>query len=640
MISLKNIELRLGTKVLLQDATVTVNAGEKASLVGRNGTGKSTLFALVCGTLHEEAGEVDLPRQWRIAQVDQHMPETSDSATDFVLQGDTVLMHARVEVERATACDDGMAIAQAYSDLADAGDHDATSRAQSLIQGLGFKLSDLEKPVNSFSGGWRMRLQLARALMSPSDLLLLDEPTNHLDLDALVWLEAWLKKYEGTLLVISHDREFLDAITQVTIHLEHAQLNRYSGNYSAFELLRAQKLEQQQAAHEKQQEKMHHLQKYIDRFRYKATKARQAQSRIKALERIEKISAVVADAEFTFTFKEPDHLPNPMIAIDDADFGYRKSDGGPDRRVLRHVRKTILAGQRIGVLGANGQGKSTFIKSIARDLEPLAGSITEGKGLTVGYFAQQELDVLDPEQTPLNHMLELARKSGQTGQSARDQELRNFLGTFNITADMVTQTVGTLSGGEKARLVLCMIVWQKPNLLLLDEPTNHLDLATREALSLALNQFEGSVMLVSHDRALLRAVCDEFWLVGRGDVTPFEGDLEDYQRYLFDESKRNAEARRGELRVAETHAKTTNQPHVSGSKRLKSIDRELKEVEQRLTRALENKDQAESRLCPMLPYTEVQAIALELQNIGKLIGELEEQWLSLQDEAEELCVRH
>jgi len=639
MISLKNIELRLGTKVLLQDATMTVNAGEKASLIGRNGAGKSTLFSLLCGALHEEAGKVELPRQWRIAQVDQHMPETSDAATDFVLQGDTVLMHARAELRRATDRDDGMAIAQAYGDLADAGDHDSTSRAQSLILGLGFKPSDLEKPVNSFSGGWRMRLQLARALMSPSDLLLLDEPTNHLDLDALVWLEEWLKKYEGTLLVISHDREFLDAATQVTIHLEHAQLTRYSGNYSAFELLRVQKLEQQQAAHEKQQEKMQHLQKYIDRFRYKATKARQAQSRIKALERIEKISAVAADAEFTFTFKEPDHLPNPMIAIDDADFGYQTSDGSPDRKVLSHVRKTIMAGQRIGILGANGQGKSTFIKSIARDLEPLAGSITEGKGLTIGYFAQQELDVLDPEQTPLHHMLELARKSGQAGQSAREQELRNFLGTFNINAGMVTQTVSTLSGGEKARLVLCMIVWQKPNLLLLDEPTNHLDLATREALSLALNQFEGSVMLVSHDRALLRAVCDEFWLVGRGEVTPFEGDLEDYHRYLVDESKRSAEARRAAHPAVERPVKTAHQPHASGSKRLKSIERELQKIEQRLTQAQENKGRAESRMCPMLSYTEVQTITLEWETMGKLIGELEEQWLLLQDEAEELCAK-
>lgn len=622
--------------MLLQNASVTINAGEKASLVGRNGAGKSTLFALISGKVREDDGGLDIPRQWRISQVDQDMPETTDSATDFVLQGDAFLMHARRQVELAIEGNDGMAIAQAYSDLADAGDHDAAARAQSLILGLGFQPDELDKPVNSFSGGWRMRLQLARALISSSDLLLLDEPTNHLDLDALIWLEAWLQKKEGTILVISHDREFLDSVTQVTVHLEHAQLSRYNGNYSAFEYLRAEKLQQQQFAHEKQQEKMQHLQKYIDRFRYKATKARQAQSRIKALERIEKISSVVADAEFTFTFIEPDHLPNPMFAIDDADFGYQGLDGSPGHKVLTRVRKTVLAGQRIGVLGANGQGKSTFIKSIARDLEPLAGSITEGKGLTVGYFAQQELDVLDPEQTPLHHMLELAREAGLTGHTAREQQLRNFLGTFNISGNMVSQTVGTLSGGEKARLVLCMIVWQRPNLLLLDEPTNHLDLATREALSLALNQFEGSVMLVSHDRALLRAVCDEFWLVGRGDVTPFDGDLEDYQRYLTDESKRIAEARRADQPAAEAQVKAKSQPDFVSSKRLKIIKRELLEIEQRLSKAQKDKARIEGQLRPMLPYTEVQTIALKLESVGRLIISLEEQWLTLQAEAEEL----
>jgi len=636
MISLKNVELRLGTKVLLQNASVVINAGEKASLVGRNGAGKSTLFALISGKLLEESGEYERPRQWRISQVDQDMPETSDSATDFVLQGDTYLMQARAQVEHANASDDGMAIAQAYSDLGDAGDHDAAARAQALILGLGFKPDELDQPVSRFSGGWRMRLQLARALMSPSDLLLLDEPTNHLDLDALIWLETWLNKYEGTMLVISHDREFLDSVTRVTVHLEQAQLSRYSGNYSAFERLRAEKLEQQQAAHEKQQEKMQHLQKYIDRFRYKATKARQAQSRIKALDRIEKISAVIAEAEFTFTFKEPIALPNPMIAIDDASFGYVASDGGGVRKVLSGVRATVLAGQRIGILGANGQGKSTFIKTIARYLEALSGTIVAGKGLTIGYFAQQELDVLDPDQSPIHHMLELARTSDQPGQSAREQELRNFLGTFNINGDMVTQQVGTLSGGEKARLVLCMIVWQKPNLLLLDEPTNHLDLATREALSLALNQFEGSVMLVSHDRALLRAVCDEFWLVGRGDVTPFEGDLEDYQRYLIGESKRNAETRRADHPAAEMQGKTRSQPHPISSKRLKSIERELKEIELSLAQAQKDKVQAAGQLCPMLPYTEVQKIALRLENISNLISSLEEQWLTLQEQIEEL----
>ncbi|MGH8385415.1 MAG: ABC-F family ATP-binding cassette domain-containing protein [Pseudomonas sp.] len=539
MISLKNIELRLGTKVLLQQANVLINAGEKASLVGRNGAGKSTLFSLFTGQVREDLGDFEMPVKWRISQVAQNMPETADGATDFVLQGDVVLMQARAALEVAIAQDDGMAMAQAYCDLTDAGDHDAAARAQVLIQGLGFKPGVLNNPVNSFSGGWQMRLQLARALMCPCDLLLLDEPTNHLDLDALIWLEAWLAKFEGTMLVISHDREFLDAVTEVTVHLEHAQLNRYNGNYSVFESLRAEKLDQKQAAHEKQQEKMAHLQKYIDRFRYKATKARQAQSRIKALERIEKITAVIAEAEFTFTFKEPMNIPSPMLTIENADFGYPSGNADDRNLILRGVRKSVLAGQRIGILGANGQGKSTLVKTIARDLRIVNGSIIEGKGLTIGYFAQQELDVLRVDDTPLGHMLELAKNAvDQPGQAAREQEMRNYLGTFNISGDMVTQNVSTLSGGEKARLVLCMLVWQRPNLLLLDEPTNHLDLATREALALALNQFEGSLMLVSHDRALLRSVCEEFWLVGDGGVVSFDGDLEDYHRHLLSEAKR------------------------------------------------------------------------------------------------------
>jgi len=636
MISLKNIELRLGTKVLLQQASVLINAGEKASLVGRNGAGKSTLFALLNGNLKEEAGEFEIPRQWRMSQVEQDMPETSDSATEFVLQGDSCLMKARVALEIAIANDDGMAMAQAYSDLADAGDHNAAPRAQSLIQGLGFKADELENSVNSFSGGWRMRLQLARALMSPADLLLLDEPTNHLDLDALVWLESWLRKFEGTVLVISHDREFLDSVTDVTVHLEHAQLNRYNGNYSTFERLRSEKLEQQQAAHSKQQEKMLHLQKYIDRFRYKATKAKQAQSRIKALERMEKISAIIADAEFTFTFKEPGNLPNPMLAIDNVDLGYTALDGGPSRSVLSGVRKSLLAGQRIGILGANGQGKSTFIKTVARDLPPLSGSITEGKGLAIGYFAQQELDVLNTEETPLAHMLELAKTmAGQSGQTVREQELRNFLGTFNISGDMVTQSVGTLSGGEKARLVLCMIVWQRPNLLLLDEPTNHLDLATREALSLALNQFEGSVMLVSHDRALLRSVCDEFWLVGRGEVVPFDGDLEDYQQYLLDESKRPLDLRSHNQASAVVSSKTARKTISSHTRqRLSAIQQEVKSNERSTVAAKNEKSQIEALLVDSPSPQQIPDLAQQLERVKDSLDTLEDQWLRLHEEAE------
>lgn len=477
------------------------------------------------------------------------MPETEQSATDFVIEGDTVLLAAQAEVAAAEASDDGMRMAEAYMALHDAGAHDAPSRAQALILGLGFSEAQLDQPVNSFSGGWRMRLQLARALMCPSDLLLLDEPTNHLDLDALVWLEAWLKRYQGTLVVISHDREFLDAVTQVTVHVDNAKLVRYGGNYSKFEDMRAEQLVLQQAAMARQADKIAHLQKFIDRFKAKASNAKQAQSRVKALERMEKIAPVLADAEFSFEFKEPLNVPNPLLSMLDASFGYpAPDDAAPDTPptvIVRGINRSVLAGQRIGILGANGQGKSTLVKTVAHALAPIAGEISEGKGLNIGYFAQQELDVLRPLDTPIEHMIRLAKDTPAhmraPGQSGTEQSLRTFLGSFNFSGDMVHQQVGTMSGGEKARLVLCMIVWQRPNLLLLDEPTNHLDLATREALGMALNEFEGTVMLVSHDRSLLRAVCDEFWLVTKGGVEPFDGDLDDYQQFLRDEARRMRE---------------------------------------------------------------------------------------------------
>ena len=555
MITLKNVTLRRSAKVLLNSVNATINPGENVGLVGRNGAGKSSLFALFNGSLHEDGGDFYIPTQWRMAQVAQDMPETEEPATAFVIAGDTRLAELELLLAEAEAADDGMAIAHAYTDLADAGAHDAESRAQALILGLGFKVSELDKPVNSFSGGWRMRLQLARALMAPSDLLLLDEPTNHLDLDALVWLEAWLKRYTGTMIVISHDREFLDAVTNVTMHIDNAQLTRYGGNYSKFEDLRSQQLVLQQAGFAKQQDKIAHLQKFIDRFKAKASKAKQAQSRVKALERMEKIAPVLADADFTFEFKEPQNLPNPMLAISDTAFGYL-GDDGVETTILHNVSRSVLAGQRIGILGANGQGKSTLVKTIARTMAPLSGTVTEGKGLSIGYFAQQELDVLRPHENPLEHMARLAREMGaQSRESSREQDLRSFLGTFNFSGDMVKQNVGSMSGGEKARLVLAMIVWQRPNLLLLDEPTNHLDLATREALSMALNEFEGTVMLVSHDRALLRAVCDEFWMVGRGAVGPFDGDLDDYQRYLLDEAKRQRELAKTEAAADSAAAK-------------------------------------------------------------------------------------
>ena len=642
MITLNNVSLRRGAKLLLDKATVTLNPGEKVGLVGRNGAGKSTLFALLNGSLHEDGGDFSIPKIWRMAQVAQNMPETEETATDFVIAGDTRLIELRQMLAAAELAEDGMAMAHAHADLADAGEHDAISRAQSLILGLGFKVSELDQPVNSFSGGWRMRLQLARALMCPSDLLLLDEPTNHLDLDALVWLEAWLKRYSGTMIVISHDREFLDAVTNVTLHIEHAKLNRYGGNYSSFETMRAQQLELQQASFAKQQEKIAHLQKFITRFKAKASKAKQAQSRVKALERMEKIAPVLADAEFTFEFKEPQNLPNPMLAISDASFGYQV-DGG-NKIIIKDVNKSVLAGQRIGILGANGQGKSTLVKTIARTMPQLAGVVTEGKGLNVGYFAQQELDVLRSEDNPLEHMIRLAKDLGpNAAESGKEQDLRNFLGTFNFAGDMVKQAVGTMSGGEKARLVLAMIVWQRPNLLLLDEPTNHLDLATREALSMALNEFEGTVMLVSHDRALLRAVCDEFWLVGRGEIKPFDGDLDDYQQYLLDESKRLREEAKvtseivqvapTEVDQAKPVVKSSEQKKLEAARRqemnalTKPIKKKVEKAEKDMADLNRQKLDIETQLSQPITPAEIAQLGKNLKSINDQLAVIEEEWL-------------
>ena len=643
MITLKNVTLRRGAKVLLDSTSVTLNPGEKVGLVGRNGAGKSSLFALLNGNLHEDAGEYYIPTQWRMGQVSQDMPETDQSATDFVIEGDTQLLAAREEVTASEATEDYDRMAHAYMALHDAGEHDAASRAQALILGLGFKTSELANPVNSFSGGWRMRLQLARALMCPSDLLLLDEPTNHLDLDALVWLEAWLKKYEGTMVVISHDREFLDAVTNVTLHIDAGKLVRYGGNYSKFEDMRAEQMELQQNAFSKQQDKIAHLQKFIARFKAKASKAKQAQSRVKALDRMEKIAPLLSEADFTFEFKEPANLPNPMLSMSGVSFGYPPPDDAPDGTphtvIVRNVSKSVLAGQRIGILGANGQGKSTLVKTVARDLQAIGGEITEGKGLNIGYFAQQELDVLRPADTPLEHMIRLVKELTAlgkiAGQATREQDLRSFLGTFNFGGDMVKQAVGSMSGGEKARLVLCMIVWQRPNLLLLDEPTNHLDLATREALSMALNEFEGTVMLVSHDRALLRAVCDEFWMVSRGGVEPFDGDLDDYQRYLLDEAKRQREeAKEAAKTPAKPAVTTAATPIKTKGDTSPKAKKELQEVEARMATLNAEGAALESRLSTNPHPSEIAEIGRSLNIVNDELAKLEDRWLDLTNRLE------
>jgi ATP-binding cassette subfamily F protein 3 len=537
MITLRQVTLRRGARVVLQGAGFTLNPGEKAGLVGRNGAGKSSLFSLLAGRLHADAGDVDLPPTWRVTEVAQDMPETDQGATDFVLDGDAPLRRAQAALVDAEARHDGLAMAEAHLALEEAGAFDARARAQAMLLGLGFEAAQLDQPVNAFSGGWRMRLQLARALIQPAELMLLDEPTNHLDLDALVWLENWLQRHDGTVLVISHDREFLDAVTRVTLHLDEGQVTRYAGGYTAFEAMRAERMTQAQAAFDRQQERIAHLQRFIDRFKAKATKARQAQSRVKALARMERLAPVLTASDFAFEFREPASLPNPMLALREVSCGYAAAEGEPPVVIVRGVTRTVMAGQRIGILGANGQGKSTLVKTIAQALPPLGGQMTEGKGLAIGYFAQQEMDLLHPDDTALQRMTRLAREAAPPGADTREQALRNFLGQFRFDGELALQPVGTLSGGERARLVLATIVWQRPNLLLLDEPTNHLDLTTREALSIALNGFEGTVMLVSHDRALLREVCDEFWLVTRGGVEPFDGDLDDYQRWLLERSR-------------------------------------------------------------------------------------------------------
>ena len=736
MITLRDITLRRGVKVVLQKASVVMQPGEKVGLIGRNGAGKSSLFSLLTHRLQADAGDVEIPQRWRVGEVAQDMPETEDGATAFVLQGDTPLMEAQAELAAAEAADDGEAMAHAHVALDEAGAFDARARAQALLLGLGFKGEELDQPVNSFSGGWRMRLQLARALMCPADLLLLDEPTNHLDLDALVWLEAWLKRFEGLMVVISHDREFLDAITRVIVHLDECTLTRYTGNYSAFEEMRAERLSQASAAFGKQQERIAHLQKFIDRFKAKASKAKQAQSRVKALARMERLAPVLTAADFNFEFREPLSLPNPMLSFDRlicgymvppvAEYGDTPPEGarpalgrpgagparsgengdtppegaepalgrpgaGPARRVeiVGGISRSVLAGQRIGILGANGQGKSTLVKTIAKALAPLGGVMTEGKGLSIGYFAQQELDVLSMDDGPLMHMVRLARDVGPAG---REQELRDYLGTFRFTGAMVTQAVGSLSGGEKARLVLAMLVWQRPNLLLMDEPTNHLDLTTREALSIALNEFEGTVMLVSHDRALLREVCDEFWLVARGQVQPFDGDLDDYQKWLLDVSRalakgqpapeppraaaapvpslatpkptpaRGAPNKVGAAQISVAVAATTTADATALSSAPRSESREERQAAKQarakqsdLTRPLRNQLlQLDTRLAKLASEkTEVESLLAapgataeaygefgrRLAHISAETGQLEERWLELQAQLESLMAQ-
>ena len=519
MLQLQALSLRRGPHLLLEGANLTVYPGQKVGLVGPNGCGKSSLFALLLGELHADAGEVIIPPAWEIAHVAQHTPRTDRPAIEFVLDGDVELRRIQLALARAEARGDGVHQGELLGRLEAIGGYEAQSRASRLLHGLGFAPRDEQRPVNSYSGGWRMRLALARTLMGRSDLLLLDEPTNHLDLDAVIWLEGWLKAYRGTLLLISHDRDFLDAVTGQVLHVEGRRLNLYPGNYSAFERQRAERLAQQQAAHERQQREIAHVRSFVERFRAKATKARQAQSRLKALERMELIAPAHVDSPFQFELGAAESLPRPLLRLHGVAAGY------DERPVIEGVTISLSPGDRIGLLGRNGAGKSTFIKILAGELAPLSGDLEPAQTLRVGYFAQHQIDQLHPTDSPLGHLR-------RQDPAATEQTLRDYLGGFGFDGDRALGAVAALSGGEKARLVLALLIRQRPNLLLLDEPTNHLDLEMRLALSEALQDFDGALVLVSHDRHLLRLTSDTLLLVDRGAVSPFDGDLDDYPAWL------------------------------------------------------------------------------------------------------------
>ncbi|EGQ7672638.1 ABC transporter ATP-binding protein [Vibrio cholerae] len=524
MITFSEIQLLRGGKPLLEQASATIHPGDKVGLVGKNGCGKSTLFALLKDELTIDAGSFSKPAHWELAWVAQETPALDRTALEYVIDGDREYRELERQLMDAEAADNGTKVADLHGKIEMVGGYSIRARASELLDGLGFTQEQMSWSLTQFSGGWRMRLNLAQALICRSDLLLLDEPTNHLDLDAVMWLERWLQSYPGTLILISHDRDFLDPIVNRIVHIENQTLNEYTGNYSSFETQRAQKMLQQQAIYQKQQKQMAHMQSYIDRFRYKASKARQAQSRIKALERMEKVLPAQFDNPFSFEFREPAALPNPILMMDQVAAGYG------DHLILEKIRLNLVPGSRIGLLGRNGAGKSTLIKLLSGELKPQSGDCAYSQGVKIGYFAQHQLETLHPEETPLQHMMQIAPDKNEL-------ELRNYLGSFGFHGEKALEKVAPFSGGEKARLVLALIVWQKPNLLLLDEPTNHLDLDMRQALTLALQSYEGAMVIVSHDRYLLRATTDDLYLVHDHQVGPFDGDLNDYYKWLTDQQK-------------------------------------------------------------------------------------------------------
>jgi ATP-binding cassette subfamily F protein 3 len=605
MIRLSQITLARGAKVLLEAADLAVNPGERVGLVGANGSGKSSLFALLRGELHADKGEVDFPAHWRIAHVAQETPALERSAVEYAIDGDTSLRRLEARLAEAEAANHGERIAELHAALGDADAYTARSRAERLLTGLGFRQAELERPVSSFSGGWRMRLNLAQALMAPSELLLLDEPTNHLDLDAIVWLEDWLRRYPGTLVVVSHDRDFLDGVVNVVAHIEGRKLRRYSGNYSSFEAQRVQHVRLAAAQYEKQQRERAHLQSFIDRFRAKATKARQAQSRMKMLAKMEDLAPLHAAAPFSFEFREPLRAPNPLLVLEEVAAGYG------DKVVLSRVTLSIQAEQRIGLLGVNGAGKSTLIKTIAGVLAPLGGSAVFNKGVAIGYFAQHQVEMLRDSESALWHLKRISESH------VREQVLRDYLGSFNFPGEMATGPVEHFSGGEKARLALALIVWQRPNLLLLDEPTNHLDLDTREALTVALAQFEGTLVLVSHDRHLLRATTEQLLVVRDGRVEPFDGDLDEYRDAVLQRAAPQKKSSRPE------------QPRPPKSKNRQS---RLKRIEEQMAKLNAQKSALEAALGdPALcqDADKLRTLVADQAHVAKELETLENEWLEM-----------
>lgn len=651
MIRASGLTVRRGSKVLLDQTEFVVHPGERVGFVGKNGAGKSTLFALLQHEIEADAGTLEVPQGWRMASVKQEIAASNDSAREFVIDGDThlrALQHERRELsealenepERSEAL--GARIAELESELIEAGAWTSASRAEQLLAGLGFSPNQWSHPVDSFSGGWRMRLALARALMAPSELLLLDEPTNHLDLDAMLWLERWLGSYPGTVLLISHDTEFLDAVAQTILHFDQGKLNRYKGGYQDFVIQRSERLRQTKIAWERQTRETARLQGFIDRFKAKASKAKQAQSRVKALARMELLAPIHAESGIDIRIPSPEEMPDPLLVLDDMQAGYT-NDQGVKIPILQNVRLMVRGGDRIGILGVNGAGKSTLVKTLAGELEVQAGSRNASRGLEVGYFAQHQLDMLDLESSPLQH---LARIAPQT----REQELRNYLGGFGFGGDRVMDKVAPMSGGEKARLALSLIVWQKPNLLLLDEPSNHLDVETREALTTALAEFGGSMLLVSHDRHLLRTTVDRFWIVADGSVQEFDGDLEDYRDWLVEHqanAKKQETSSNATIGAELTSADRKQQKRDEAQERQrtsalkKPIEAKLVKIEKELESIQNQLKTLDMVIADPDLYTDsrrqerVQTLA-QHGELTKRHDELEEIWLELQSELESI----